>query len=154
MTVEKLIEDTKDVLSRYFTAIVNGVRLTPEVYDHTEEMFLCGEEGISVWCELPKGALTFFCGDTSFIITVEDGQVYISAFFGEECIDTETAEKRSEEIWLGSWTIEDYNFSDYLLMVCDFSASLDLTEEFSRRFAEFSNERFVQNAKELLACFR
>ena len=46
ITIEKLMEDTNTALCKLFTKVVNGVKIEPEVYDHTDEIFLDGEEGL------------------------------------------------------------------------------------------------------------
>ena len=92
ITIEKLMEDTNTVLCNLFTKIVNGVKIEPEVYDHTDEIFMDGEEGVAVWCEIPKRTLKFFKGAVSSIINADADLVCVSVFFGDECIDKESAE--------------------------------------------------------------
>ena len=71
ITIEKLMNDTNTALCRHFTKTVNGVKMEPQVYDHTEEIFLDGEEGVSVWCDIPRGAFNFFSGTVSVIIIAD-----------------------------------------------------------------------------------
>lgn len=152
ITIEKLMEVAESALRRHFTHIVNGVKLRPEVYDHTDEIFLDGEEGVSVWCDIPKGSLSFFRGTVSMIINADEDLVLTSVFFGEACLDKERAEDLCDGLDLGSWEIEQLD--DYLMLVSDFPASLDLEEELTRRFGEFLDEGFAGEIKELLTCFK
>ena len=152
MTIEKLMEDANTALCNHFTKIVNGVKIKPEVYDNTDEIFMDGEEGVSVWCEIPVNTLKFFKGTTSVIINADDTLVCATVLFGDKCIDTETAEDLCDGIDLGSWEIEDLD--DYLMIATCFSATENLEEELSKRFGEFLDDGFAEEIKELLACFR
>ena len=152
ITIEKLMEAAESALRRHFTLIVNGVKLRPEVYDHTDEIFLDGEEGVAVWCDIPKGSLSFFRGTVSMIINADEDLVLTSVFFGEACLDKDRAEDLCDGLDLGSWEIE--KLDDDLMLVSDFPASLDLEEELTRRFGEFLDEGFAGEIKELLTCFK
>ena len=152
ITIELLMQDTNTALCNHFTVLKNGVRIEPEVYDHTDEMFYDGEEGVSVFCDIPKGALNFFDGSTSAIINVADEIVCVNVFFGDKCIDKESAENLCGSIDLGSWEIEELD--DYLMLSTAFPASLNLEEELSKRFGEFLENGFAEEIKELLACFK
>ena len=152
ITIEKLMEDTSVALCNHFTKIVNGVKITPEVYDHTKELFMDGEEGIAVWCEIPKGALGFFRGTTNIIINADDIRVRASVFFGDKCIDKKTAEHLCGVIDLGNWEIEDLD--DYLMISTDFPIAANLEEELSKIFAEFLDDGFAEEIQEILSCFR
>ena len=151
ITIEKLLEDSYAALCRYFTKIVNGVKIEPEVYDHTDEIFMDGEEGVAVWCEIPRNTLKFFKGTTSVIINADDTLVCATVFFGDKCIDTETAEDLCDGIDLGSWEIEDLD--DYLMISTDFPVTANLEEKLSKRFGEFLEDAFAGEIKELLSCF-
>ena len=152
ITIEKLMEDTNTALCKLFTKVVNGVKIEPEVYDHTDEIFLDGEEGVSVWCDIAVNTLKFFKGTTNVIINADDNLVYASVFFGDKCIDTETAEDLCDGIDLGSWEIEDLD--DYLMISTDFPVTANLEEELSKRFGEFLDDGFAEEIKEILSCFR
>ena len=153
ITIEKLMNDTDIALCRHFTKTVNGVKMEPQVYDHTEEIFLDGEEGVSVWCDIPRGALNFFFGATSVIIIADKNMVCVNVFFGDKCIDPGTAEALGSAMGnFGNWSIE--NIDDFLSLGTSFSTSADVKEELSCRFAELLEDEFVEDFKELLACFR
>ena len=152
ITIEKLMEDTNTVLCNLFAKIVNGVKIEPEVYDHTDKIFMDGEEGVAVWCEIPKRTLKFFKGAVSSIINADADLVCVSVFFGDECIDKESAENLCDGIDLGSWTIEDLD--DYLMISTDFPAAANFEEELSKRFGEFLDDSFATEIKELLSCFK
>ena len=152
ITIEKLMEDTNTVLCNLFTKIVNGVKIEPEVYDHTDEIFMDDEEGVAVWCDIPKNTLKFFRGTTSVIINADDGLVCASVFLGDKCIDKESAENLCDGLDLGSWEVEDLD--DDLMLVTDFPASANLKEELSKRFGEFLEDGFATEIKELLSCFK
>ena len=153
MTVEKLMEDTSTALCKHFTKIVNGVKIEPEVCDYTDEIFMEGEEGVSVWCDIPKNSLKFFKGTTNAIINADDSIVCVNVFFGDECIDMETAESLCDSPDLGSWEIEELD--DYYLMIStDFPVTANLAEELSRRFGELHDDSFAGEIKELISCFK
>ena len=154
ITIKKLIGDANTALCKCFTKIVNGVKIEPKVYEHTTDMFLDEEDqGIAVWCEIPTGAIEFFSGTVNFIITADEKLVCVNAFLGDECIDKAAADKLCcGDIDLGSWVIEDND--DYLMLVTDLSASVNLEEELSRRFGEFLDDGFAEEIKEILACFK
>ena len=152
ITIEKLMEDTNTALCRLFTKVVNGVKIEPEVYDHTDEIFLDGEDGVAIWCDIPKNTLKFFKGVVSSIINADDGLVCASVFFGEECIDKESAESLCDGIDLGSWEISSVD--DSLMLSTDFLVTADLKEELSKRFGEFLEDGFAEEIQEILSCFR
>ena len=152
MTIEKLMEDTNTALCNHFTKIVNGVKIKPEVYDNTDEIFMDGEEAVSVWCELPGGALKYFNGTVSVIVNADDDIACASVFFGDKCVDPEAAEELASEAYLGSWTVEDID--DYLMIATDFSPTADVEQELTERFAELLSEDFISEIKELLACYK
>jgi hypothetical protein len=151
ITIKKLMEDTNSVLCNLFTKVVNGVKIEPEVYDHTDEIFLDGEEGVSVWCDIPKNTLKFFKGTTNVIINADDSIVCANVFFGDKCIDTESAENLCDGLDLGSWEVEDLD--DYLMISTDFSANANLQEKLTERFEVLLDEKFSEEIKKLLACF-
>ena len=152
ITIENLMEDTNTALCKHFTKIVNGVKIEPEVYDYTDEIFMEGENGVSVWCEIPKNTLQFFKGITNVIINVDDDIVCVSVFFGDKCVDAESAEELCDGLDLGSWEIEDLD--DYLMLATDFPVTANLEEELSKRFGEFLDDSFAEEIKEILSCFR
>ena len=152
ITIEKLMNDTDIALCQHFTKTVNGVKMEPQVYDHTEEIFLDGEEGVSVWCDIPRGALSFFSETVNAIINADEDIVCANVFFGDKCIDPDTAEALGSAMGdFGNWSIEDID--DFLSLGTFFSSSLNLAEELSCRFAELLEDEFVEDFKELLACF-
>ena len=152
ITIEKLMEDTNTALCKLFTKVVNGVKIEPGVYDQTDEIFLNGEEGVSVWCVIPVNTLKFFKGTTNVIINADDNIVCANVFFGDKCIDTETAERLCDGLDLGSWEIEDLD--DYLMLATDFPITANLEEELSKRFGEFLEDGFAEEIQEILSCFR
>ena len=152
ITIEKLMEDTNTVLCNLFTKTVNGVKIEPEVYDHTDEIFMDGEEGVAVWCDIPKNTFKFFKGTTNVIINADDGLVCASIFWGDKCIDPERAESLCGGIDLMSWEISDVD--DSLMLSSDFRVTADLKEELSKRFGEFLDDGFAEEIQELLSCFR
>ena len=151
LTIEKLIEDTNTALCKHFTVVINGAEIKPEVYDHTDEIFFDGEEGVSVWCEIPKSALKFFRGTVNVIINADDSIVCANVFFGDKCIDIESAENLCDGIYLGSWEIEEID--DYLMLGTNFPPTANLEDELSKRFGEFLDNSFATEIKELLAYF-
>ena len=152
ITIEKLMEDTNTALCNLFTKIVNGVKIEPEVYDHTDAIFMDGEEGVAVWCDIPKNTLNFFKGTTNVIINADDSLVCASVFFGDKCVDIESAEELCDGLNLGTWEIEDLD--DYLMLTTDFPITANLEEELSKRFGEFLEDGFTEEIQEILSCFR
>jgi hypothetical protein len=151
ITIEKLMEDTNSALCNLFTKVVNGVKIEPEVYDHTDEIFLDGEDGVSVWCDIPKNTLKFFKGTTNVIINADDSLVCVNIFFGDKCIDKECAEIICDGVDLGIWEVEDLD--DYLMISTDFPANANLQEKLTERFELLLDEKFSEEIKKLLACF-
>lgn len=152
ITIEKLMNDANTALCKHFTKIVNGVRIEPDVYDHTDEIYFDGEEGVSVWCEIPKGTLSFFNGAANSIINADEDMVLVSVFLGDKCIDAQTAEELSCRVDLGRWDVADID--DYLMICTNFSECVDLESELTERFADLLDEGFVDEIKELAACFK
>ena len=152
ITIEKLMETADSALCKLFTVVNNGVKREPEIYDNTDEIFMDGEEGVSVWCDIPSGALTFFKGTISAIINVDEDIVCTNVFFGDRCLAKERAEDLCDGTDLGSWEVEE--IEDYLMLATHFPATANLAEELARRFGEFLDERFAEEMKELLACFK
>lgn len=152
ITIEKLMETADSALCKLFTVVNNGVKREPAIYDHTDEIFMDGEKGVSVWCDIPSGALTFFKGAISAIINVDEDIVCTNVFFGDRCVAKERAEDLCDGIDLGSWKVEE--IEDYLMLATHFPAIANLEEELARRFGEFLDERFAEEMKELLACFK
>ena len=110
------------------------------------------EEGVSVWCDMPKNALKFFKGTTNVIINVDDSLVCASVFLGDKCIDIERAESLWDGIDLSSWEIS--GIDDSLMLSTDFRVTADLKEELSKRFGEFLEDGFAEEIQEILSCFR
>lgn len=152
ITIERLMEDADSALCKLFTVVNNGVKREVAIYDHTGEIFMNGEQGVSVWCDIPSGALAFFKGAISAIINVDEDIVCTNVFFGDRCVAKECAEDLCGGIDLGSWEVEE--LEDYLMLTTHFPASANLEEELARRFGEFLDERFAEKTKELLACFK
>ena len=152
ITIEKLMETADSVLCKLFSVVNNGVKREPEIYDHTDEIFMDGEQGVSVWCDIPSGALKFFKGAISAIINVDEDIVCTNVFVGDRCVAKECVEDLCDGIDLGSWEVEESE--DYLMLTTTFPATVNLEEELARRFGEFLDERFVEEINELLACFQ
>ena len=152
ITIEKLMETADSALCKLFGVVNNGVKREPEIYDHTGEIFMDGERGVSVWCDIPSGALKFFKGAISAIINVDEDIVCTNVFFGDRCVAKECVEDLCDGIDLGSWEVEESE--DYLMLTTTFPATANLEEELARRFGEFLDERFVEEINELLACFQ
>ena len=151
ITIERLTEAANNALSKYFTKTVNGVKIGPKIYDHTEEIFMDEEPGASVWCEIPSGMISFFDGTVCTIISADADTVCANVFFGDDCSDAERVEALSYGIDLGSWEIDDID--DFLMLTTDFPASADLEKEISSRFSELLSKSFAEKIGYLLAYF-
>ena len=151
ITIEKLMKDTRTALRKHLTVINNGIKIEPDVYDHTDELAMDGEDVVSVWCDIPKGALEYFDGTTSAIIVAGEDLVCVNVFFGDKCTDTEYAETFCDSIDLGNWEIEDLD--DYLMIGTSFPMTENLTEALSERFGELLDDAFVEEIEDLLSFF-
>ena len=152
ITIEKLMETADSAVCKLFTVVNNGVKREPEIYDNTDEIFMDDEQGVSVWCDIPSGALTFFTGTIGAIINVDEDIVCTNVFFGDRCVAKECVADLCDGIDLGSWEVEESE--EYLMLATHFPATANLEEELARRFGEFLDERFAEEINELLACFQ
>lgn len=131
ITIEKLLEDSYAALCRYFTKIVNGVKIEPDVYDHTDEIFDDNSPDVAVWCDINHKGLPWFNGLPNFIICCSNelGEGSIDLFIGDGCSNVYEMEKEVDCFdFEDVWHIEMAD--DFLMLRADFDLdSPDMLEE-------------------------
>ena len=122
ITIDQLLNEANAALCEHFTAIINGVKIEPDVYDHTEEIFDEGAEDVAVWCDVNYKAFPWYDGKPSFIICwsneLDDGS--IDFFIGDRCTDLSAAKKAlagfdGDDVWSVDIT------EDFLVLSTDFT---------------------------------
>ena len=68
LNITKLQKSAESALRKAFSEKCKSIK-DIEVFDHTEEIFEDDFEGVSVWCDVNRRALSWFGGNPSFIIS-------------------------------------------------------------------------------------
>ena len=156
ITVEKLAEDAGAALSKHFSQTINGVKIEPKIYDHTDEIFFDSEDGVAVWCDVDCKPLPWFDGKPSLIISCSEelGICSIDLFIGDCCADVEGAEEAAEEFnGECGWHVE--NIDDFLMLQAVFPLDADgtLEENISSRLETLFDEEFAEYIKPIVDFF-
>jgi hypothetical protein len=127
LNITKLQKSAESALAETFSEKCKSIK-DIEVFDHTEEIFEDDFEGVAVWCDVNRKALSWFDGNPSFIISYskELCEGNIDLFLGDKCTDTDAAMDATDEFYCdGVWHIEEIN--DFLMLQATFT--LDVPDE-------------------------
>ena len=118
-----------------------------EVFDHTEEIFEDDFEGVAVWCDVNRKALSWFDGNPSFIISYskELCEGNIDLFLGDECTDTDAAMDAADEFYYDDvWHIEQID--DFLMLQASFTLESpdELEKKLTTRLKVLEDESFIE----------
>ena len=127
-----------------------------EVFDHTEEIFEDDFEGVAVWCDVNRKALSWFDGNPSFIISYSkelcDGN--IDLFLGDKCTDTDAAMDATNEFNCDDvWHIEQID--DFLMLQASFTLDSPdtLEENIAKKLKMLEDGDFVEAIHPVISYF-
>ena len=121
-----------------------------EVFDHTEEIFEDNFEGVAVWCDVNRKALSWFDGNPSFIISYskELCEGNIDLFLGDECTDMDAAMDAADGFYCDDvWHIEQID--DFLMLQASFAPDSPdtLEEKLINRLKALEDGNFIEAIK-------
>ena len=127
-----------------------------DVCDHTEEIFDNEFEGVAVWCDVNRRALSWFCGDPAFIISyshdLDEGS--IDLFLGDKCTDLDAAMDAADAFNCDRvWHIEQLD--DFLMLQATFTLESpdELEAELISKLKALEYVDFVKAIKPVVAYF-
>ena len=146
LNITKLQKSAESALSDAFSDKRNSIR-DIEVYDHTEEIFDNDFEGVAVWCDVNRKALSWFDGDPNFIISYskELCEGNIDLFLGDQCTDTDAAMDAADEFYHDDvWHIEQID--DFLMLQASFALDTPdaLEEKLINRLRALEDGNFIE----------
>ena len=149
LNITKLQKSAESVLAEAFPDKCNNIS-DIEVYDHTEEIFDNDFEGVAVWCDVNRKALSWFDGNLNFIISYskELCEGNIDLFLGDECIDTDAAMDAADEFYCDDvWHIEQID--DFLMLQASFTLDTQdsLEEKLINRLKALEDGSFIEAIK-------
>ena len=127
-----------------------------EVFDHTEEIFEDDFEGVAVWCDVNRKALSWFDGNPSFIISYskELCEGNIDLFLGDKCTDTDAAMDATDEFYCDDvWHIEQID--DFLMLQASFTLDSPdtLEENIAKKLKMLEDCDFVEAIQPVISYF-
>ena len=154
LNITKLQKSAEDALRKAFSKKCNISDI--EVYDHTEEIFDKNFEGVAVWCDVNRKALSWFDGNPNFIISnsYELGEVSIDLFLGDKCIDTDAAMEAADEFYCDDvWHIEQID--DFLMLQASFTLDSPdtLEENIAKKLKMLEDCDFVEAIQSVISYF-
>ena len=146
LNITKLQKSAKSALAEAFPDKCNNIS-DIEVFDHTEEIFEGDFEGVAVWCDVNRKALSWFDGNLNFIISYskELCEGNIDLFLGDECTDTDAAMDAADEFYYDDvWHIEQID--DFLMLQASFTLDSPdaLEEKLINRLRALEDESFIK----------
>ena len=155
LNITKLQKSAESALAEAFSEKCKSIK-DIEVFDHTEEIFEDDFEGVAVWCDVNRKALSWFNGNPSFIISYsyELGEGNIDLFLGDECIDTDAAMDAADEFYCDEvWHIEQID--DFLMLQASFTiGSPDTLEEnIAKKLKMLEDCDFVEAIQPVISYF-
>ena len=127
-----------------------------EVFDHTEEIFEDDFEGVAVWCDVNRKALSWFDGNPSFIISYskELCEGNIDLFLGDKCTDTDAAMDAADEFYCDDvWHIEQID--DFLMLQASFTLDSPdtLQENIAKKLKMLEDGDFAEAIQPVISYF-
>ena len=149
INITHLQKSAEDALRKAFSEKCKSIK-DIEVFDHTEEIFEDDFEGVSVWCDVNRRALSWFGGNPSFIISYskELCEVSIDLFLGDKCTDTDAAMDAADEFCCDDvWHIEQID--DFLMLQATFALDTAdaLEEKLINKLKALEDESFIEAIK-------
>ena len=146
LNITKLQKSAESALAEAFSEKCKSIK-DIEVFDHTEEIFDNDFEGVAVWCDVNRKALSWFDGDPNFIISYskELCEGNIDLFLGDQCTDTDAAMDAADEFYHDDvWHIEQID--DFLMLQASFALDTPdaLEEKLINRLRALEDGNFIE----------
>ena len=146
LNITKLQKSAESALAETFSEKCKSIK-DIEVFDHTEEIFDNDFEGVAVWCDVNRKALSWFDGDPNFIISYskELCEGNIDLFLGDQCTDTDAAMDAADEFYHDDvWHIEQID--DFLMLQASFALDTPdaLEEKLINRLRALEDGNFIE----------
>ena len=146
LNITKLQKSAESALAEAFSEKCKSIK-DIEVFDHTEEIFEDDFEGVAVWCDVNRKALSWFDGNPSFIISYskELCEGNIDLFLGDECTDTDAAIEAADGFYYDDvWHIEQID--DFLMLQASFTLDTQYTleEKLINRLKALEDGSFIE----------
>jgi hypothetical protein len=155
LNITKLQKSAESALAEAFSEKCKSIK-DIEVFDHTEEIFEDDFEGVAVWCDVNRKALSWFDGNPSFIISYskELCEGNIDLFLGDEYIDTDAAMDAADEFCCDDvWHIEQID--DFLMLQASFTLDTPdtLEENIAKKLKMLEDSDFVEAIQPVISYF-
>ena len=155
LNITKLQKSAEDALRKAFSEKCKSIK-DIEVFDHTEEIFKDDFEGVAVWCDVNRKALSWFDGNPSFIISYskELCEISIDLFLGDECTDMGAVIEAADEFYCDDvWHIEQID--DFLMLQASFTFDSPdtLEEKLINRLKALEDGSFIEAIKPIANYF-
>ena len=155
LNITKLQKSAESALAEAFSEKCTSIK-DIEVFDHTEEIFEDNFEGVAVWCDVNRKALSWFDGNPSFIISYskELCEGNIDLFLGDECTDMDAAMDAADEFYCDDvWHIEQID--DFLMLQASFTLDSPdtLEENIAKKLKMLEDGDFVEAIQPVISYF-
>ena len=155
LNITKLQKSAESALAETFSEKCKSIK-DIEVFDHTEEIFEDDFEGVAVWCDVNRKALSWFDGNPSFIISYskELCEGNIDLFLGDECTDMDAAIEAADGFYCDDvWHIEQID--DFLLLQASFTLDTPDTieENIAKKLKMLEDCDFVEAIQPVISYF-
>ena len=155
LNITKLQKSAESALAEAFSEKCKSIK-DIEVFDHTEEIFEDDFEGVAVWCDVNRKALSWFDGNPSLIISYskELCEGNIDLFLGDECTDMDSAMEAADGFYCDDvWHIEQID--DFLMLQASFTLESpdELEKKLTTRLKALEDESFIEVIKPVANCF-
>ena len=156
LNITKLQKSAEGALAEGFSEKCNNIS-DIEVFDHTEEIFEDDFEGVAVWCDVNRKALSWFDGNPSFIISYskELCEGNIDLFLGDKCTDTDAAMDAADEFYCDDvWHIEQID--DFLMLQASFTLESpdELEKKLTTRLKTLEDVDFIRAIRPVAEYFK
>ena len=155
LNITKLQKSAESALAEAFSEKCKSIK-DIEVFDHTEEIFEDDFEGVAVWCDVNRKALSWFDGNPSFIISYskELCEGNIDLFLGDECTDMDAAIEAADGFYCDDvWHIEQID--DFLMLQATFTLDTPdtLEENIAKKLKMLEDCDFVEAIQPVISYF-
>ena len=155
LNITKLQKSAESALAEAFSEKCKSIK-DIEVFDHTEEIFEDDFEGVAVWCDVNRKALSWFDGNPSFIISYskELCEGNIDLFLGDECTDMDAAIEAADGFYCDDvWHIEQID--DFLMLQASFTLDSPdtLEENIAKKLKMLEDGDFVEAIQPVISYF-
>ena len=155
LNIIQLQKSAESALRKAFSEKCKSIK-DIEVFDHTEEIFEDDFEGVAVWCDVNRKALSWFDGNPSFIISYskELCEGNIDLFLGDECTDMDAAMDAADGFYCDDvWHIEQID--DFLMLQASFTLDSPdtLEENIAKKLKMLEDCDFVEAIQPVISYF-